>query len=142
MAYRNDTISVNTLIGATAFIKGSLETEGLVRFDGQIDGDIKTTGKIIIGESARIKGMVEANSASINGVVQGDIIAPEGVQVFSTALIIGDIITKKLSLEENVLWQGRSIIFEQDQSLIDEQKIRQEKKALKENVRLRMQEQP
>lgn len=142
MAYRNDTISVNTLIGATAFIKGSLETEGLVRFDGQIDGDIKTTGKIIIGESARIKGMVEANSASINGVVQGDIIAPEGVQVFSTALIIGDIITKKLSLEENVLWQGRSIIFEQDQNLIDEQEIRKEEKALKENVRLRMQEQP
>lgn len=142
MAYRNDTISVNTLIGATAFIKGSLETEGLVRFDGQIDGDIKTTGKIIIGESARIKGIVEANSASINGVVQGDIIAPEGVQVFSTALIIGDIITKKLSLEENVLWQGRSIIFEQDQNLIDEQEIRKEEKALKENVRLRMQEQP
>lgn len=142
MAYRNDTISVNTLIGATAFIKGSLETEGLVRFDGQIDGDIKTTGKIIIGESARIKGMVEANSASINGVVQGNIIAPEGVQVFSTALIIGDIITKKLSLEENVLWQGRSIIFEQDQNLIDEQEIRKEEKALKENVRLRMQEQP
>lgn len=134
MAISHDDISIKTLIGAGTFIKGSLSVKGLVRFDGDIDGDLETSGNIIIGEQARIRGNVTAKSAIVNGIILGNIVAPEGVKLFSSSIVVGDVVSRKIYLEENVLLQGKCVV-QKDEELFEEAKKQwQDEKAIFEKT--------
>ncbi len=116
MAIFSDDISINTLIGVGASFTGNLRVSGFVRVDGDIDGNIETTGRIIIGDKARIRGNITATAAVVGGVVEGDIMAPDGVTVLSSSIVIGDVVTHHLQVEEGSLIQGQyvSLIEEND----------------------------
>ncbi len=131
MAFQNDDVSINTLLGSGSFIKGNLKVKGFMRFDGDIDGDLETTGRLIIGEQARVRGNISAASAVIHGIIEGDVVAPEGVRLFSTAMVIGDIVTKKISVEEKVFIQGQCIVFENEQIFESAKRIWQDEKAIR-----------
>ncbi len=134
MAISHDDISIKTLIGAGTFIKGALSVKGLVRFDGDIDGDLETSGNIIIGEQARIRGNVTANSAIVNGIILGDIVAPEGVKLFASSIVLGDVVSKKIYLEEKVLLQGKCVVLKDEEKFDEAKKQWQDEKAIREKT--------
>lgn len=101
-----DDISINTIIGAGSFVNGGLNVPGFLRIDGDVNGDINTPGRVIIGENARIRGNIHALSVNVGGMVSGDIVAPDSVIILSTGLVLGDILTKKIRVDENVLLHG------------------------------------
>lgn len=109
MAIFTDDISINTLIGVGASFTGNLRISGFIRVDGDIDGNIETSGRIIVGEKARIRGNISATAAVVGGIVEGDIIAPDGVKVLSSAVIIGDVMTRHLEVGEGSLIQGQYV---------------------------------
>ena len=101
-----DNISINSILGSGSSVKGDVKINGFA----SIDGNLETTGNIIIGEKARIRGNVTGRSVTvIGGIVLGNIVAPEFVRLLSTSAIIGDIQTKKLYSEENVIIHGHCI---------------------------------
>ena len=108
MAKKNfiDDISVNTIVGPGALITGNVTVSGFLRIDGDIDGNIQTQGRVIIGEEARIRGNIHAASVSVGGIVQGDIIAPDYVIILSSGMVIGSILTKKLRVDDDVILHG------------------------------------
>jgi len=101
-----DDISVNTIVGPGAFIDGNVTASGFLRIDGDIDGNIQTQGRVIIGEEARIRGNIRASSVSVGGIVQGDIIAPDYVVILSSGMVIGSVLTKKLRVDDDVILHG------------------------------------
>lgn len=101
-----DDVSMNTIIGLGAFIKGNLNVSGLMKIDGDIEGDIISDSKILISEDARIKGNIYAASVVVGGLVFGDIIAPNSIEILSSAMVIGDAITKKIRIDDNVVFDG------------------------------------
>ncbi len=131
MAFQNDDISINTLIGQGSFIQGDLNVKGFIRFDGDIDGNLETSGRLIIGDQARVRGNIRATSVIIHGIIEGDVVAPEGVHLYSTATVIGDIVSKKILVEEKVFVQGQCIIFENTQTFEAAKKAWQDEKAIK-----------
>lgn len=122
MAFRSDDISINTLIGNGSFIKGNLRINGFIRIDGDIDGDIDTDGAVIISERAKIRGNLTAKSAIVGGIILGDISVAEGVKLLSSSSVIGNIIAKKVQMEEDVIFQGHCI------SIADEERFEESKK--------------
>lgn len=112
MASFTDDISFNTMVGPGAFITGDLKLEGFTRVDGDIYGNLETTGKLIIGENARVRGSLTAKSVIVIGIVEGDILAPEGVHLFSSAVVLGDVISRKVKADENVVIEGYCISIE------------------------------
>lgn len=122
MAFRSDDISINTLIGSGSFIKGNLRINGFIRIDGDIDGDIDTDGAVIISERAKIRGNLTAKSAIVGGIILGDISVAEGVKLLSSSAVIGNIIAKKVQMEEDVIFQGHCI------SIADEERFEESKK--------------
>lgn len=122
MAFRSDDISINTLIGNGSFIKGNLRINGFIRIDGDIDGDIDTDGAVIISERAKIRGNLTAKSAIVGGIILGDISVAEGVKLLSSSVVIGNIIAKKVQMEEDVIFQGHCI------SIADEERFEESKK--------------
>ncbi|UTC57515.1 polymer-forming cytoskeletal protein [Treponema sp. OMZ 305] len=108
MAKKNfiDDISINTIVGSGSMISGNITVSGFLRIDGDINGNIQTMGRVIIGEEARIRGNIRAASVSVGGIVQGDIIAPDYVVVLSSGMVIGSVLTKKLRVDDNVILHG------------------------------------
>lgn len=109
MALFTDDITINTMIGEGTKVDGDLKIVGLVRIDGDVNGNLETTGKIIIGEKARVKGNVTAQAAVIGGIVEGNVFAPEGVQLFGSSSVLGDVITQKIQMAENSIIHGMCI---------------------------------
>ena len=117
-----DDISFNTMLGPGAFVSGDLKLEGFTRVDGDIYGNIETTGKLIIGENARIRGSVTAKSVIVIGIVEGDILAPEGIHLFSSAVVLGDVISRKIKADEKVIIEGYCISIDNQQKFEEAKK--------------------
>jgi len=109
-------VSINTIVGPGSYIRGELKISGFIRIDGDIDGDIETPGRVIIGESARIRGDVRSLVITIGGVVQGDVVAPEGVTILSTGMVLGNVLTKRLQVEDSVVLNGRCFAVNDQES--------------------------
>ncbi|MBQ0039923.1 MAG: polymer-forming cytoskeletal protein [Treponema sp.] len=110
-----DNISINSILGSGSAIKGNVTINGFARIDGDIDGNFEATGNIIIGENARIRGNVTGRSVTvIGGIILGNVVAPEFVRLLSSSVVIGDIQTKKLYSDENVIIHGHCISREEN----------------------------
>lgn len=112
MAFRSDDISINTLIGNGSFVKGDLKVNGFIRIDGDIDGNLETDGNVIISEKARFHGNLTARSVIVGGILIGDITAESSVKLLSSSAVIGNIISHKVQMEDNVIFHGHCISLE------------------------------
>jgi cytoskeletal protein CcmA (bactofilin family) len=95
---------VPSLISGDVIIKGTIEAEGEVQFDGAIEGDIKAKG-LVIGDGASVKGEIVAQKVKVSGTVEGAIRAGQ-VELASTAHVKGDILHSALSIETGARFDG------------------------------------
>ena len=134
MALKVDDISINTIIGKGSSISGNLRINGFVRLDGDIDGNLETDGNIIIGDSARIKGDVKAKAVIVGGIVVGNILAQESIKLLSNSAVLGDVISRKVQVEDKATFHGHCISIKDEEQF---QKISDsylQSKAIKEKV--------
>ncbi len=135
MAFRSDDISINTLIGNGSFVHGDIHVNGFIRIDGDIDGNLETDGAVIISEKARLRGNLTAKSAIIGGIVLGDVTAKEGVKLLSSSAVVGNIITKKVQMEDNVIFHGHCISISNEERFESQvEKYLQEKAILEKAI--------
>jgi cytoskeletal protein CcmA (bactofilin family) len=104
---RHDDFSINTIIGPNTNVAGNIDAGGFTRIDGSIRGDVNARGRVVIGERARMKSNVTGTAITIGGVVYGNVIASESVVILSTALVLGDIITRRIQADEGCLIHGK-----------------------------------
>ena len=104
---RFDDFSINTIVGPNTSLKGDIDTGGFTRIDGSIIGNVNASGRVVIGERARMKSNVCGTVITIGGVVCGNVIAGESLVILSTALVLGDIITRRIQADEGCLINGR-----------------------------------
>ena len=64
-----------SVIGSDVEIIGTIKSSGTVRLDGKLDGELVCGGNAILGKSAQVKGNVSATSVSIEGKINGNILA-------------------------------------------------------------------
>jgi cytoskeletal protein CcmA (bactofilin family) len=104
---KNEDFSLNTIIGPGTSVLGDIESGGFTRVDGNVQGDVKAKGRVVIGERARMKSNVSGTSVTVGGVVFGNVLASERLVVLSTGLVVGDIITRRIQADEGSLIHGR-----------------------------------
>lgn len=95
-----------TFLGRGVDFKGVIRFDGTVRIDGQLEGEIHAKGTLIIGEHAAIKGLIVAGVVVCGGNVNATITATEKVQLLKTAIVIGDVRTPLLGMEEGAHHHG------------------------------------
>ncbi len=98
--------ALDTLIGKSCEVKGDIVSKGTVRIDGKVEGIIKTSETIIIGENAFVKGDIEAKHIIIGGKVTGDVFATHKLELLATGELHGDIRTPRLFIAEGVIFEG------------------------------------
>ena len=91
-------MEINVVAKNTAII-GDIISEGDFRIDGTLEGNIKTKGRVIIGVSGSVKGKIDAVNSDIEGKCSGDLLVQETLTIKATAIISGDVVIGKLSVE-------------------------------------------
>jgi len=104
---KSESFSINTIIGPGTSVSGDVESGGFTRVDGNVQGNVKAKGRVVIGERARMKSNISGTSVTVGGVVFGNVLASERLIVLATGLVMGDIITRRIQAEEGCLIHGR-----------------------------------
>ncbi len=105
-----DRAFVNSIVGEGTRFNGELDLNGLLRIDGDFTGTIKTTGKVLVGKNGRAECTINASTVVVGGAVKGNIYSSERVIVLSSGMILGNIYTPRLIVEEGVILNGECII--------------------------------
>jgi cytoskeletal protein CcmA (bactofilin family) len=95
----------NALTSGSKII-GTIITDSDIRVDGTIEGDVKCSGKMVIGEQGLVKGTVECQSAEIMGTLDGKINVKYTLALRATSRLKGEINTQTLMVEPNAIFNG------------------------------------
>ncbi len=96
--------AVPSIISADLKIVGDLSSSGEIQVDGEIHGDISTK-VLLVGETAKIKGEIRAETVRVHGHVDGQIKATN-VNLAKSAHVVGDILHENLSIKEGAFLEG------------------------------------
>lgn len=97
-----------TFLGKDVVFKGVLTLEGNIRVDGRLEGELRSTGTLIVGEHAVIRGNIMAGILITSGKIKGDVIALEKIKILKPGVVIGDIRTPAISIEAGAFFHGLS----------------------------------
>ena len=78
-----------------------------LRINGNFEGKLDTKGSLTIGENASIRADINGDEIIISGKITGNIFASDSLKVLSSAHIVGDIITPRLSVETGAIIHGK-----------------------------------
>jgi cytoskeletal protein CcmA (bactofilin family) len=121
MAYRSrskskEDFSINTIIGSGSSVSGDVSSGGFTRVDGFLRGNLHAKGRVVVGEKARMRSSITGTVVTVGGVVDGNILASERLVVLPTALILGDITTRRMEAGEGCLIHGRVRVCQDEDS--------------------------
>ena len=102
-AARGETI----IIGQSVVIKGELSCGEDLYIDGQVEGTINPKGnRLTIGPNGRVKANVTACAVVVQGKLEGNIQASDRVDLRQSAVVMGDIATQRISIDEGAYFKG------------------------------------
>ena len=100
-----DASSVN-LIRAGTKIVGDINSQGDIRIDGHLNGNLVTNGRFVLGPNGLIEGNINSANADLEGEVKGTVTVSEMLALKSTARVSGDIFISRLSIEPGAVLNG------------------------------------
>lgn len=87
-------------------IVGNITSDGDIRIDGEIEGEIKTKGRVVLGKSGVVSGTITCPNAEILGHFEGVIHVDDTLAIRDTAVVTGEVSTKKLTIDVNAVFNG------------------------------------
>jgi cytoskeletal protein CcmA (bactofilin family) len=99
--------SLSGFVGSGTVITGEASFKSMLRVDGRFSGRITSgTGTLIVGAGGQVDANVEVSVAQIHGVLNGDIIAGQRIELGRAAKVSGNIQTPSLVIEQGAVFEG------------------------------------
>src|ERR1700760_1569627 len=95
-----------SLIGAGTTMKGDITSNGDLRIDGSLVGNINCSAKVVIGANGNVQGDINGQTADIMGKVTGTIKVKDLLQLKGGSLLNGNIEAAKLQIEPTASFNG------------------------------------
>jgi cytoskeletal protein CcmA (bactofilin family) len=96
----------STVVGKDSHFVGSLGGPGHCIVHGTVEGDCDIEGTLIIGDTGRWIGNINASCVLIAGRVEGDVTAKDKMEIVSTAVVKGKIVSSVLAIAEGAVHDG------------------------------------
>lgn len=95
-----------SILGPTLRFKGELSAEEDLLIQGRIEGSIKHSSSLTIGEEGHVKANIAAEYIAVEGKVDGDMSGSQSVVIRDTANIEGNIYSPIVTLLEGATFNG------------------------------------
>jgi cytoskeletal protein CcmA (bactofilin family) len=96
---------LNRLVEGTKIV-GDITTDSNIRVDGEIIGNLNCTGKVVIGETALIKGNLTCSEADVEGSIEGDLNVGALLVLRDKSKVSGNIFTSKIEVHQGAVFLG------------------------------------
>ncbi len=108
MAKTETAVNGNTIsrISFGTVFNGEIMSPNDIRIDGTFDGQIRSKGRVVIGESAVIKGDIICNDIDLWGKVDGNIYVKDTLNLKEGCTVNGNLHIKRLSVELGATFNG------------------------------------
>lgn len=91
---------------ANTFIKGEVTSDSDFRIDGKLEGDVNTSGKLVIGKTGTVEGTAQCENADIEGVFKGKLVVSGLLSLKGTAHVEGEIMATKLAIDAGAIFNA------------------------------------
>ena len=112
----------NTIAKGTTF-NGDLISEGDFRIEGTIIGSLKTSGKVVIGKTGLVDGVLTCNNADLEGKFKGNLNVSDMLSLRSSAQVEGEVHIGKLSVEPGATFNANWLMKGSVKELQKETKV-------------------
>lgn len=108
MAKTETTVNVNSIsrISAGTVIKGEILSPNDIRIDGTFEGKVQSKGRVVIGETAVIKGDIVCDDVDLWGKVEGNIFVKDTLALKEGCVVNGNLNVRRLSVELGATFNG------------------------------------
>lgn len=94
-------------VGHGTVLTGETNFQMMLRVDGHLTGTVTSDGgTLIVGTNGQVDANISVGVATVNGIINGDVIATEKIQLGRTARVMGNIATPRLVIEEGAVFEG------------------------------------
>ena len=104
--------SVISIIGAGMTLVGDTDTDGSLRVEGTIRGNVRAGKSVVVGKDGLVDGSVFTQDAVIAGRVSGGIHAESRLELQATSEVSGEIVAPRMQVEEGAQVQGQVAVGE------------------------------
>lgn len=95
-----------SILSGSAAVKGEIVIEDDLRIDGNVDGDIHSGGKVVVGPEGCVKGKIMGKSVEVIGKIYGDVIVTDIVTLRSSCFYEGQITARNIEIEAGASFFG------------------------------------
>lgn len=96
-------------IGQGVTIEGRIVSRQDIRVEGRVQGTIEVgQHELVLGPGSEVKADVNARSVLVGGKVEGDVTATERIQVQSTGVLLGDVVSPRLIIQDGGMLRGKA----------------------------------
>ncbi len=104
--------AVISIIGVGMTLEGDSETDGSLRVEGTIRGNVRAGKSVVIGRDGFVDGSIYTQDAVIVGRVSGGIHAVSRLELQATSEVSGEIEAPRMQVEEGAKVQGQVAVGE------------------------------
>ena len=91
-------------------IIGDISSTADFRIDGNLEGSINTSGKVVIGKEGAIIGKIVCKNADFDGRFNGTLEVKESLSLKSSSVTEGDVVTSKLIVESGAIFNAKCVM--------------------------------
>ena len=107
-----DVMAGISIIGMGMMLKGDCETDGVLRIEGTVNGDVHAGKAVVIGNEGLVDGNIYTHDAVIAGRVLGSVHAVSRLELQSTGYIEGEVVALRMQLAEGATLTGQVSVGE------------------------------
>ena len=94
-------------IGKSVMVKGELSGSEDLYLDGEVEGSIELRDhNLTVGPNGRVRANINAKEVIIQGKVDGSISGSERVELRKSGVLVGDIVTQRIVIEDGAYFKG------------------------------------
>lgn len=108
MAKSESNLNVNSIsrISSGTIIKGEILSPYDIRIDGTFEGKVQTKGRVVVGETAFIKGDIICENIDLWGKVDGNLFVKDTLSLMEGCSVNGNLNVKRLAVELGSIFNG------------------------------------
>jgi len=98
--------TVISIIGPGMKLVGDCETDGTIRIEGRVEGNVRAGKAVVVGKDGVVEGTVLTQDAVISGRIVGKLVAESRLELQATSRIEGEVHARRMQLEEGAILNG------------------------------------